>query len=720
MWKRAVPWIFVAGLSLGLVLLAIQTSATAKPDTPSGKAEEGGKEVKEAKGAELKGPGIKVASSRVSAVTVYPNSALVTREVDVPDAPGIHELVVTPLPVAVQNTSLYTEGSEGIRVLTTRFRTRAIEGDTRDDVRNLLEEIDALQLAKEKIEADIKTNQTNNLLLNKMEGFATVTTIQTTEKANLNSESAIATTKFIMEARAEKAKEMVGLQQQLQANQKKADFLQRKIQELTGSPVRTERDAIIVVEKPNAGAGKVRLNYLVNNSSWSPQYKIRAGKASKDPLRVEYLAGITQQTGEDWTNVKLVLSTAQPALNASPPDLQSLQVTAAPKETSPGGLMLDAMQVEDQIKGLRSKAQKDFNDRKVQSGAGLVNTAAALDQSWEILHPEAAMQRGCAMAVREGPTVTYHLSTKFSVPSRNDEQVLEVTQLDLTPNFYYKAVPLLTQHVYRMAEVVNKSKQVLLPGEATMYIDADFVGRISLPLVAIGEQFTLGFGIDPQLQVQRQMVDRMRTTQGANQALRYDYRILVNNFKTEKVKLQVWDRLPMAENEAVGVSLLKSTPELSTDAIYAREQKPMNLLRWDVDLDANKHGEQAQAITYQFRLELDRKMTITGIKSAGIFGSGGGAVNPSPSLANVSPADLEQIKMEMAKLSPEDRKLATAQVFCAIDTDSPLGTMGPIYKVMVKGQPIFLCCKGCVAEAQSHPDQTLVKFQQLMNKLNKR
>ena len=68
----------------------------------------------------------------------------------------------------------------------------------------------------------------------------------------------------------------------------------------------------------------------------------------------------------------------------------------------------------------------------------------------------------------------------------------------------------------------------------------------------------------------------------------------------------------------------------------------------------------------------------------------------------------------MAKLSPEDRKLAESQVFCAIDQDSRLGSMGPVLKVMVKGQPVFLCCKGCEAEAKSHPDETLQKLAQLM------
>ena len=76
--------------------------------------------------------------------------------------------------------------------------------------------------------------------------------------------------------------------------------------------------------------------------------------------------------------------------------------------------------------------------------------------------------------------------------------------------------------------------------------------------------------------------------------------------------------------------------------------------------------------------------------------------------------DFPGFKAEMAKLSPEDRKLAEAQVMCAIDTESPLGSSGPIYKVMIKGQAVFLCCKGCEAEAKAHPDETLVKFQQLM------
>src|SRR6185437_7507352 len=138
----------------------------------------------------------------------------------------------------------------------------------------------------------------------------------------------------------------------------------------------------------------------------------------------------------------------------------------------------------------------------------------------------------------EGPSVTYHLSARLTVPSRNDEQVLEVAKLDMAPEYFFKAVPVLTPHVYRQANLTNKSKYVLLPGEATMYDGTDFVGRMNLPLVAIGEQFTVGFGSEPQLQVQRQMMDKTRTMQGGNQVLKYEYRILISSYKPERVKVQ--------------------------------------------------------------------------------------------------------------------------------------------------------------------------------------
>jgi hypothetical protein len=71
----------------------------------------------------------------------------------------------------------------------------------------------------------------------------------------------------------------------------------------------------------------------------------------------------------------------------------------------------------------------------------------------------------------------------------------------------------------------------------------------------------------------------------------------------------------LAENETMGVSLVKASPEVSKDSLYVREDRPHNLLRWDLEVDPAMNGEKAQTIQYEFKLELDKQMTIGSFQS---------------------------------------------------------------------------------------------------------
>jgi hypothetical protein len=75
-----------------------------------------------------------------------------------------------------------------------------------------------------------------------------------------------------------------------------------------------------------------------------------------------------------------------------------------------------------------------------------------------------------------------------------------------------------------------------------------------------------------------------------------------------------------------------------------------------------------------------------------------------------------EIKANLAKLSPEDRKLAEAQKYCAVEDDNRLGEMGVPIKLTIKDQPVFLCCKGCKKDAEKDPDKTLAKVKELKAK----
>src|SRR5262249_21255267 len=160
-----------------------------------------------------------------------------------PEGTGTLELVVSPLPANTVNTSLYSEGTEGIRVLTTRFRLRPVKEDTREEVRKLEAQFKELQNEAQKIQSQVQTIEQNVALIPNHENSPAVNTVSATEKGKLDGDQVITLSDYVMKQRAEKAKELVGLKQQLQNNKEQVEFVQRQLSELTSGTSKVERDA---------------------------------------------------------------------------------------------------------------------------------------------------------------------------------------------------------------------------------------------------------------------------------------------------------------------------------------------------------------------------------------------------------------------------------------------------------------------------------------------
>jgi uncharacterized protein (TIGR03000 family) len=80
-------------------------------------------------------------------------------------------------------------------------------------------------------------------------------------------------------------------------------------------------------------------------------------------------------------------------------------------------------------------------------------------------------------------------------------------------------------------------------------------------------------------------------------------------------------------------------------------------------------------------------------------------------------SELEKdIAAALAKLPPEDRKLAGEQKFCAVQEGVRLGSMGTPVKVSMKGQSVFLCCPSCEGAARKGEDRTLKTAESLKAK----
>src|SRR4029079_17020748 len=170
------------------------------------------------------------------------------------------------------------------------------------------------------------------------------------------------------------------------------------------------------IDKANNAAGTIRLNYLVNGATWRPQYKLRAG-GEKAAVQVEYLAAIQQQAGEDWNDVSVVLSTAEPMLSAAPPELVAMDVTisgrGAGDKGNSLGLTLGGDNFEQQ-RALRRQAMSLMNSNDYARGNTVINGAGALQQTEELF--------GAAMPQQQTKSDLAISSASLSVTSTDSPQ----------------------------------------------------------------------------------------------------------------------------------------------------------------------------------------------------------------------------------------------------------------------------------------------------------
>ncbi len=558
-------------------------------------------------------------TSKIERVTLYRGQALVTRRVDLEAPKGAIEAVVPDLPENIVEDSLFAEGGEGVEVRAVRYVTRPVGAEPREEVRKLDEELEAVN---DKIALNQKTQELmakRTEYLDKLEGFVAPEAKIEASKGTLNAEALQKITTFSFENRSKVATELVAALREARDLQKQKQLLERKRAELTNGANRTVREAVLFLEARAEGKQTVSLSYLVSGCGWSPSYTYRADKDRKE-VRVEYNGLIQQMSGEDWKDVELTLSTASPALSAAAPGLAPFEV-AALHEAPPGKPGTpnkddDVGRSLAELKGRQQKAVDAYaNTIKQTDNAKLnwdINALANDYQSLELHGGKDALKAyQLAPGAGEGPSLSYRLAGKVNLASRSDQQMIRILQTALESRFYYVATPVLTSFVYREAELTNNSQEDLLAGPVTVYLDGRFVGRGEIGTVARGQKFVVGFGADPQLRIKRELADKGDKVQGGNRELNFNYRLVIENYKTEAVTVRVMDRLPHSDKaNEVRITLGEMSVELSKDAQYLRVDRPKGILRWDVPVPASSSGEKALLLTYKYTVEFDRTLYL--------------------------------------------------------------------------------------------------------------
>jgi uncharacterized protein (TIGR02231 family) len=547
----------------------------------------------------------------ISKVTVYRGQALVTRTITVDLPAGTSELIVGDLPARIVPESLYAQTSGNLKVFSVRYRQRAVKEDTRQEVKELDEQIEILKNQIRHAERDHK--HSGNLWV-KYEGLWKLAIDGSKVDLNrgvLQAEQIQSLAQYLEAKWNALHKEALKIEDHLAGLKKELDLLNRKRRELDTGRSRTEREAVLFVRKADKKKASIELNYLVNSANWRQQYNLRANP-QKSSVLIEYNAVVNQTSGEDWNGVALSLSTAEPTMVAAPPVLEPMLVGLShfdrAKQAEQRGRFINADSIREFQRSRKANIKMGF-------GANYELNTLAIDNQIFLCNASGyqveQFQEQLAEIVRnEGISVTYDLHGKLTLPSRSDQQLVSIASFPVKAEFTLVATPLLTDYVYLQGELLNDTGPILLPGEASMFRNGEFVGKSRLPQVTIGEKFTAGFGIDSQVQVAHELERKKTRIQGGNRIDTYNYRIALNNYKNAAVRLRLLDRLPYADTDSIKIELEETKPELSKDPEYLRTTRKKGILRWDLHLKPNTVDESATVVEYTYTMEYDRNMQI--------------------------------------------------------------------------------------------------------------
>ena len=560
------------------------------------------------------GAAIQNQNGSVSHVTLYRDQAMVTRTIDIQESSGNSEVVIGDLPENIVADSLFAEGSTGIEVRAVQFRTRAVGESPRQEVRELQQQMIALQ---DKIQLNQKKSEIANARVRYLNQLEKTVTPADPADLSLEATDLERMTIFLFEQRELIAPQQIELAKEQRDLNQQLELLQRHLGEITNGATKTVREEVLFVTKVDDSPQAVRLNYLVNNCGWSPTYTVRSSNDMAD-ARLDYNGLIYQMSGEDWADVSLTLSTASPALSAAGPGLAPLRVTlVASNEGQTDFQNATKMQIGEIV----SKQQA-----ALQGNRYATNLRGFNDSSWSI--NEAADQWACVELVgdtnavdnlrtelgsmTQQPSLIYQLDSTVTLTSRSSRQMVRIVSTDLPSQFYHVATPVLSSYVYREAEVTNNSTEDLLAGPISVYLEDKFVGRGEIPTVARGQTFVVGFGADPQLRTRRELVEKKDGINGGNRELNFEYRLVVENFKNEAVDIRVIDRIPTSLNNAnIRITQNDFSANLSDDKLYQRVEKPEGILRWEVSVPANASVNEAYTVEYSYTVEYDRKFVVS-------------------------------------------------------------------------------------------------------------
>ena len=381
--------------------------------------------------------------------------------------------------------------------------------------------------------------------------------------------------------------------------------LAHEIGDVRAGALRAVVDVLVETAGVPASGARIEVEYVVRRAGWSPVYDLRTASDARS-VRLVYRAEVNQQTREDWNEVELLLSTAQPHLGAQGPDPQTSWVNVLEPQKLRG-------------KGAIT-GSSDFAMLGRAGGAPAAERAMeALGYAGEDMVEESAERYSWAHAAveSEGLSLRYRIARNETVESRDEPTLVLVGQADLEAEPEYYCAPTLDPTVWLRGIATNTSEWTLLPGRAAVFFGADYLGDAHLDLVQAEEEFTLHLGAAPMISVERTQFEDVEEEPGFlsnTMSRRRAWRVHFENHGSVvanddgSVSVIVREGIPISQDSRLEVVLARNDPDFSEDERWEQDREEEGIHTWELEVPASGSTD----LVYSVEIRYPKELQVTG------------------------------------------------------------------------------------------------------------
>jgi uncharacterized protein (TIGR02231 family) len=497
---------------------------------------------------------------QIKEVELYTSSAEITSSAKANIVKGTYNLIFENVSPFIDENSIQIKGNADLSILSISVNKDFLNEKNKDAGLKKLE--DSLMVLNKRL----------SLVNNKQSAFNEALTFLKTNQKLPTGNVAISALEI------EKMANLYEISLQENKLQEKLNAIQNQINGYNLENSNDLSDIIVNVKSNTVGEVDLTLSYVVSNAGWTPSYDIRTeGIASSIQLLAK--ANVWQRTGENWKDVKLLISTGNPSRSNQVPTFTPSYVVLYP-EYQPRKKTAHQARSDNAPAAMQfaSPQMKGLNDLEQEEGFTATNITS----------------------IETATNNVFETSIPYSIKSDGKVNSVEIQKYSIKATYNYITRPKQDMSVFLVAQITDWNQSGLLSGEANVYFEGNYVGKSFFDASSTMDTLSFSFGRDNNISIQRKRVKFLndKSIVGNTKSLEVGYEISVKNKKKTDVELVIEDQIPISQNTNTSIEVLELTK-----ANYDLET---GKLKWSTTIKPN----EGKSFRFEFRVKYPKGNVI--------------------------------------------------------------------------------------------------------------